>query len=54
MTPKGVFSIRLAEDLRAAAEKAAKRDRRSLGSWIEKVLADRLEREGLLKPPKDK
>lgn len=54
MTSKPVLSVRLSADIRRGAERAAKRDRRSLASWVEKVLAERLEADGILKPTKEK
>ena len=41
-------SIRLSPEVKAAAEKAAKVDVRSLSSLIEKVLADHLREKGFL------
>jgi hypothetical protein len=47
-TPSPV-SFRLAPEIKAAAEKAALDDHRSLSSLIEKVLADYLKKKGYLK-----
>ena len=45
-------NLRLDPQLKAAAEKAAKADHRSLTSLIEKLLADHLRKTGYLKPSK--
>lgn len=41
-------SLRLAPEVKAAAEKAAKADVRSLSSFIEKILTDYLKKNGHL------
>lgn len=49
-TPKTLpVSFRLPEAVKAAAEKAAKDDTRSLSSLIEKLLTDFLKKNGYLK-----
>jgi hypothetical protein len=48
-TPKSLpVSIRLPPSVKAAAEKAAGDDTRSLSSFIEKLLTDHLKRKGYL------
>jgi hypothetical protein len=42
-------SLRLPPEVKAAAEKAAKEDTRSLSSFMEKVLTDYLRQNGFLK-----
>jgi hypothetical protein len=42
-------NLRLKPSLKAAAEKAAAEDQRSLTSLIEKLLTDHLKKKGLLK-----
>jgi hypothetical protein len=50
MAPKTLpVSFRLPEHVKAAAEKAAKDDTRSLSSLMEKVLTDFLKAKGYLK-----
>lgn len=44
-------SIRLSPDVKAAAERAAKEDVRSLASLIEKLLTDHLREKGYLPSP---
>lgn len=47
--PKSLpVSLRLPPDVKAAAEKAAREDTRSLSSYIEKLLTDHLRRKGFL------
>jgi hypothetical protein len=49
-TPKSLpASVRLPPTVKAAAEKAAKDDSRSLSSLIEKVLTDHLKAKGYLR-----
>jgi len=43
-------SFRLSPEIKAAAEKAAKDDHRSLSSLLEKLVADHLKRARYLKP----
>ena len=48
-TPKSLpVSLRLPPEVKAAAEKAAKEDTRSLSSYLEKLLTDHLRSEGYL------
>jgi hypothetical protein len=47
-------SFRLAPEIKAAAEKAARDDHRSLSSLLEKVLADYLRQRGYLPKAKGK
>jgi hypothetical protein len=42
------LSLRIPAEIREALERAAKEDRRTVSSYIEKVLADRLETDGFL------
>jgi hypothetical protein len=46
------LSLRISPELKAAAEKAAAADHRSLTSLIEKLLAEHLQKHGYLKPAK--
>ena len=49
-TPKTLpVSLRLPPAVKAAAEKAAKEDTRSLSSYLEKVLTEHLRKTGFLK-----
>jgi hypothetical protein len=49
-TPKSLpVSLRLPADVKAAAEKAAKSDTRSLSSFIERLLTEHLKAKGYLK-----
>jgi predicted HicB family RNase H-like nuclease len=48
-TKSAQLLIRLQPSLKAAAEKAAAADRRSLSSLVEKLLADYCKKQGLLK-----
>ena len=47
MTKERIFSLRLTVAMRNALGVAAKRERRSIGSLVEKVVADYLTREGI-------
>jgi hypothetical protein len=50
LEPKSLpVSVRLTQDVKAAAERAAKEDVRSLSSFIEKLLTDHLKKKGYLK-----
>lgn len=49
-TKTAQVNLRLPPSLKAAAEQAAAKDRRSLTSLIEKLLTDHLESNGFLKP----
>jgi hypothetical protein len=46
------IGIRVEPDVKAAAEKAAAADRRTVASLIEKLLVEYLEEHGYLKKPK--
>jgi hypothetical protein len=48
MAKTAAIGIRIEPELKDAIEKAAKTERRSVASYIEKVLADELEKKGLL------
>ena len=43
-----ILNMRIEPELKDAAEKAAADDRRSLTSWVEKLMVDFLKREGYL------
>jgi predicted transcriptional regulator len=47
-----VISVRLDDEIKAAAEKAAEADARTLSSLIQKALTEYLRRNGFLRPPK--
>jgi hypothetical protein len=40
------ISVRVSDDVKAAAQKAAEVERRTLASYVEKVLVERLEADG--------
>ena len=46
------LSIRFEPEIKATIERLAKADRRSVASWVEKFVIDRMRAEGLL--PKDR
>jgi len=46
------IGIRVEPDIKAAAEKAAAADRRTVASLVEKVLVEYLEENGYLRKPK--
>ena len=48
MAKKSAISVRVDEELKDALEKAAKDDRRSMGSLVELVLSDWLKEHGYL------
>lgn len=48
MTKTANLALRISPELKAAAERAAKEDRRSVSSYVEKVLAADLEAKGFL------
>ncbi|MBB3523050.1 hypothetical protein [Rhizobium sp. BK456] len=50
MAKTAAIGIRIEPELKDAIEAAAKADRRSVASYIEKVIADDLEKRGLLPP----
>jgi hypothetical protein len=47
MRKERIFSLRLTSGMRKALEFSAKRDRRSIASLLEKLIADHLDREGI-------
>jgi predicted transcriptional regulator len=47
-----VISVRLDDEIKAAAEKAAEADARTLSSLIQKALTEYLRRNGFLRSPK--
>ena len=50
IAPKSLpVSLRLSQEVKAAAEKAAKDDTRSLSSFIEKLVTENLRKKGYLK-----
>jgi hypothetical protein len=50
IAPKSLpVSLRLSQEVKAAAEKAAKDDTRSLSSFIEKLVTEHLRKKGYLK-----
>ncbi|MBA1346013.1 hypothetical protein ACC703_05835 [Rhizobium ruizarguesonis] len=50
MAKTAAIGIRIEPELKDAIEAAAKAERRSVASYIEKVIADDLEKRGLLTP----
>jgi hypothetical protein len=52
LTRTAAIGIRVEPEIKAAAEKAAKEDRRTVASLVEKVLVEHLENAGYLKKPK--
>ena len=48
MNKTEAISVRVAPEIKAAVQKAASDDRRTVASFVEKVLADYLAREGYL------
>jgi len=49
MAKTSAISVRVPDDVKEAAEKAAAADDRSLASFVEKVLKDHLRKTGYLK-----
>jgi predicted HicB family RNase H-like nuclease len=49
MKKNSAISVRVPERLKEAAERAAKDDTRSLASWVEKALTEKLKAAGYLK-----
>ena len=49
MAKTSAISVRVSEEVKAAAEKAAEADSRSVASYVEKLLADHLKKAGYLK-----
>jgi len=54
MAKTAAIGIRIEPELRDAITAAAKAERRSVASYIEKLIADDLEKRGLLPAPADK
>ena len=52
MAKTSAISVRVSDDVKAAAEKAAKEDSRSLAALTEKILSDWLRKNGYLEPTK--
>lgn len=52
MAKTAAIGIRIEPELKDAIESAAKAERRSVASYIEKLIADDLEKKGLLAPVK--
>lgn len=52
MAKTSAISVRVSDDVKAAAEKAAKDDSRSLAALTEKILSDWLRKNGYLEPNK--
>jgi hypothetical protein len=50
MAKTAAIGIRIEPELKDAIEHAAKAERRSVASYIEKLIADDLEKKGLLPP----
>jgi hypothetical protein len=48
MAKTAAIGIRIEQELKVAMEAAAKSERRSVASYIEKLIADDLEKRGLL------
>jgi predicted HicB family RNase H-like nuclease len=49
MPKTAAISVRVAPEIKAAAEKAATADGRTLANWVERVLAQKLREGGYLK-----
>ena len=49
MKKSSAISVRVPDVLKRAAEKAARDDTRSLASWVEKALTEKLKAAGYLK-----
>jgi len=49
MPKTSAISVRVPDEVKAAAEKAAAEDSRSLASYVEKLLTDHLRKQGYLK-----
>lgn len=54
MTKTSAISVRVPDELKTAAEKAAADDHRSLASYVERVLAQHLQDNGYLAAAKPK
>lgn len=53
MAKTSAISVRVSDQVKAAAEKAAADDSRSLASYVEKLLTDHLRDKGYLPSPKE-
>lgn len=51
MARTAAIGLRVEPDVKAAVDNAAADDRRTVASFVEKVLVEHLERAGYLKPP---
>ena len=49
MVKTSAISVRVSDEVKAAAEKAAADDSRSVASYVEKLLAEHLRKQGYLK-----
>jgi hypothetical protein len=49
MAKTSAISVRVPDEVKTAAEKAAADDSRSVASYVEKLLADHLRKQGYLK-----
>jgi predicted HicB family RNase H-like nuclease len=49
MPKTAAISVRVAPEIKAAAEKAAKADGRTLANWVEQILARELREKGHLR-----
>jgi hypothetical protein len=49
MVKTSAISVRVSDEVKAAAEKAAEADSRSVASFVEKLLTDHLRKTGYLK-----
>jgi predicted HicB family RNase H-like nuclease len=49
MPKTAAISVRVEVEIKAAAEKAAEADGRTLANWVERVLVQELRKQGLLK-----
>jgi hypothetical protein len=49
MTKDAAISVRVSEQVKQATEKAAQDDRRSVASYVEKLLVEHLKAKGYLK-----
>jgi hypothetical protein len=52
MAKTAAVSVRLPEDVKAALERAAEKDQRSVASYVEILLTKHLQAEGHLRPAK--
>lgn len=54
MVRESFFGLRLSAEIKAALQRAAADDRRTMSSLVEKILAEWLETNGYAKPPQVK